>query len=65
MEKVVIELTRQGVEDYLRFSFLKPTPEVVTAILEAINNAVQDGDSFGIIESVLWEGRIPEMLESL
>ncbi len=65
MEKVVIELTRQGVEDYLRFSFLKPTPEVVTAILQAINKAVQEGDSFGIIESVLWEGRIPSMLESL
>lgn len=65
MEKVVIELTRENVEDYLRSSFLKPTPEVVTAILQAIDKAVQDGDSFGIIEDVLWEGRIPLMLESL
>lgn len=65
METVEIKITRENVEDYLRVSSIKPTPEVVTAILQAINKASQDGELLGIIESFLWEGGIPEMLENL
>lgn len=65
METVEIKITRENVEDYLRVSLFKPTPEVVTAILQAINKASQDGELLGIIESFLWEGGIPEMLENL
>lgn len=65
MEEVEIKVTRENVEDYLRASFFKPTPEVVTAILQAIKKAYQDGELPDIIEPCLYSDEVCPMLENL
>ena len=65
MDKVVIEVTRKDVEDFLRSQHYKPTPEVVEAILQALKVAYQEGSVFGIlIDSVMFMGEAVRKLES-
>jgi len=64
-EKVIIEVTRKDVEDFLSYHHYKPTPEVVEAILQALKVAYQEGSVFGIlIDSVMFMGEAVRKLES-
>jgi len=55
MDKVVIEVTRKDVEDFLSSQHYKPTPEVVEAILQALKIAYEvDGVIGNLIDSVMF-----------
>ena len=55
MDKVVIEVTRKDVGDFLRSQHYKPTPEVVEAILQALKVAYEEDGVIGnLIDSVMF-----------
>ncbi len=53
MEKLVVEISRENVEDFLRDQHFKVKPELVTAILEAMKKAYESGDFPFLIEAFL------------
>ncbi len=64
MEKLVVEISRENVEDFLRDQHFKVKPELVTAILEAMKTAYESGDFPFLIEAFLWGQPINSMLEN-
>ncbi len=65
MDKVVIEVTRKDVEDFLTSQHFKPTAEAVEAILQALKVAYQEENVIGIlIDNVMFTGEAVGKLES-
>lgn len=65
MDKVVIEVTRKNVADFLSSQHYKPTPEVIEAILQALKVACQKQGVVGfLVDSVMFSGEAIRKLES-
>ncbi len=61
MDKVVIEVTRKDVADFLSSQHYKPTPEVIEAILQALKVAYQEGVIGNLISNVMFTADIPTL----
>ncbi len=65
MDKVIIEVTRKDVADFLRSQHYKPTPEVIEAILQALKVAFQEESLIGLlVDSGMFSGEALRNLES-